>query len=120
MDDLLPPRAATDLVAVLIAAAQLAWTSARAAARAFAPVVRPPRALRVRADDGREYSGLVLIKGNEILFGIVVCTGHGEPVRTPTFGGPIVTPPPRDPFDRQYMKPWASDPRDEEDEPWRR
>ena len=119
------------LASLLVLAFDVARDRASVAVERIKPLVEPPEDLRVSSRLGTLYSGVVLLDKGEVIAGIVVATGQGVPIPAG-----LVTPAPRavherprspfsgitDDFARRdgRLPGWADDPRDEEDEPWRR
>ena len=72
------------LVDVLLRAVNYRRPKLRAVADWIVEVARPPRGVRLVADDGAEYSGLVLIEHNQPVLMFAVCVKGPRTVTSPS------------------------------------
>jgi hypothetical protein len=112
-----------DLIPVLSELARRAWKSIKALAAKIYDLVQPPDDLRVSSTQGYEYNGILVVDRNEIEGGAVARVGYDASKASGPYGtGSLVTPAPRyrESERSPYLKSWAEDPRqEEEEEPWR-
>jgi hypothetical protein len=112
-----------DLIPVLAELARRTWKHIKTIASKIYELVQPPRDLRVYSTENHEYSGVILVDHNEVEGGAVAKVGYDASKASGPYGsGSLVTPPPsyREPERSPYLKSWAEDPRqEEEDESWR-
>ncbi|MCZ7679799.1 MAG: hypothetical protein M5U28_13960 [Sandaracinaceae bacterium] len=133
----LPTTTLIDLAILVVAVADAAWVGTKKALVRLRPYVEPPADVEVRSTIGATYTGVLLIDKNEIIAGIVVRTGHrpppmesGDRYRSPSLTSswssrsPLVTPSSHSRFDDDdedcKLPSWAEDPRDTEEDRWRR
>ena len=121
--DPLPLNTLRDLATLLVVVAEVAWEGTRRTLRRVRPYIEPPPDLEVRSSRGAEYSGVLLIDGNDIVAGVVARTGQNEPSSPPAMHRTIRDPlgvivPTEENHSRGdgYLRGWAEDARTEEEE----
>ncbi len=112
-----------DLIPVLSELARRAWKSIKAFAAKIYDLVQPPDDLRVSSTEGFEYNGILVVDHNSVEGGAVARVGYDAARASGSYGsGSLVTPAPRyrEPERSPYLRSWAEDPRqEEEEESWR-
>lgn len=117
-DDQLPAETRRDLSALLVRGLERAGAKACRLIRHLRRHTDPPADIEVRSILGHHYTGLVLVEGNEVIWGVVVRTGNAV---TPRSEPPPVLRP-HEPTYREddpslFLRGWADNPR-EDGEPW--
>lgn len=115
MHDTLPPSTLRDLGAILAALAAMLLEKAARILSKLRPFAEPPDDLKVHSTRGASYSGGIVIDENEVIGGVVVRVGQRTPAAPPVQQRPLIPPDPYDRRDRQFLRGWAEDPREEDD-----
>jgi hypothetical protein len=120
MHPILPKQTVHDLTDVIRTLTSRAVQALKLLLERLAPWVRPPDDMEVRCRDGSQFTGVLVIEGNDVQGGAVVRTGQ-EAAPAP-YNAPR---PPARPWssaddDRSRLTHWAMDDREQEDPPWAR
>ena len=123
MNESLPAKTIRDIGALLVYFFELALRGTKTIINKVAPFVRPPDDIHVTADDGGQYTGVLIIQANAVSTGAVTRVGQEVPVYRPR---PVAEKPwssssqQSDEDDHSRLAHWAANPADGDDEPWRR
>jgi hypothetical protein len=110
-----------DLIPVVAELTRRAWKSIKIIASKIYELVQPPPDIKVYSTQGHEYTGMIMVDHNEVEGGVISRVGY-DPVKASTPNNrTLITAPPRhhDYDSSPYLRGWAEDPRQQEDESWR-
>jgi hypothetical protein len=118
MQEGLPQKTIRDLVELVAYFTERALAKLKQMIQALGPFVGPPEDMEVRTRDGAEYTGVVVLESNEVTGGIVARTGQSLPHYSPPSLDRVWPRP--EPRSQSGLTHWANDPRDDEEDPWKR